>query len=307
MVYETYSKRQKRLRGEKIDFYVYDHFPQPLRIQIIHLWRRGLGRINGMEKIEGAYGIIVRTLREEYGKFSLLDSFGTRNYETELCEFFLAQTEPEKILDAIEISFRAMDQMARDFYYQHDRNADANITAVLADLNIRFKEHGLGFEFNNGELMRIDSELIHSEVVKPLLRLLNQPYFKGAEDEYLAAHEHYRHGNTKEALVECLKSFESAMMGICKKRGWVYGQKDTAKTLIDICMSNGLIPDFWQSQLGGLRSMLEGAVPTGRNRLAGHGQGADPTEVPMHLVSYMMHMTASTLKFLAEADEAMPP
>ncbi len=305
MVYETYSKRQKRLRGETLDFYIYDSFPNEFRVQVVYLWNMALGRDEEYGNVSEAYKMIASTLREEYGCFELVNGGARMSDANDLRAFLFQEGSPEKILDVIELSFRVINVRSRDWHYRQLMDANKIADKAIENLNIRFREHGLGFQFTNHEIIRIDSELIHAEVVKPVLRLLNQPYFKGAEDEYLAAHEHYRHGNAKEALNECLKSFESAMMGICDKRGWTYGKKDSSKTLIDICLKNGLIPDFWQSQLGGLRSMLEGAIPTGRNKLAGHGQGADPTEVPMHLVSYMMHMTASTLKFLVEADAAL--
>jgi len=306
MVYETYSKRQKRLRGEKHEFYIYDSFPKEFKVQVVYLWNLALGTWGESANVHAVYQMIASTLREEYGCFELIQGGAHMAAAEDLQGFLFQQADPEKILDLLELSFRVINGRCREYGYRQLRDADEISDKAIENLNIRFKEHGLGFQFSNHEIIRVDSELIHSEVVKPLLRLLDQPYFKGAEDEYLAAHEHYRHGNTKEALVECLKSFESLMMGICDKRGWAYGEKDTAKTLIDVCLKNRLIPDFWQSQLGGLRAMLEGSIPTGRNKLAGHGQGADPTEVPMHLVSYMMHMTASTLKFLVEADKATP-
>jgi hypothetical protein len=304
MVYETYSKRQKRLRGENIDFYRYDNFPEAFKTQVVYIWNYALGNYGESVAANNMYKHIAEVLREEYGRFELIPNARLDVYN-DLRQFFLKSHEAEQTLDVIELTFKIINNGARRFSYRSDHAADKKSDQAIENLNTRFREHSLGFQFLNNELMRIDSELIHVEVVKPLLSLLNKPYFRGAEDEYLSAHEHYRHGNGKEALNDCLKSFESLMMGICEKRGWAYGKKDTSKTLIDICLKNGLIPDFWQSQLGGLRSMLEGAIPTGRNRLAGHGQGADPTEVPLHLVSYMLHMTASTLKFLVEADAAM--
>ncbi|KIQ20578.1 hypothetical protein RT97_28260 [Variovorax paradoxus] len=306
MVFETYSKRQKRLRGEAHEFYTYDSFPPQFLIQVGYLIIEGLGNHGASSESMQAHAYIVQTLREEYGVAELVGDAGFISRLEELLQFMNLATSFEHTLDVIELAFQVIDTSARSFLYRGRAQSSKICDKAIGDLNIRFKEHGLGYQFTNGEIIRIDSELIHVEVVKPLLSLLNKPYFKGAEDEYLSAHEHYRHGNGKEALNDCLKSFESLMMGICDKRGWAYGQKDTSKALIDICLKNGLIPDFWQSQLGGLRSMLEGAIPTGRNRLAGHGQGADPTEVPTHLVSYMLHMTASTLKFLVEADAAMP-
>ena len=48
--------------------------------------------------------------------------------------------------------------------------------------------------------------------------------YAGANDEFLRAHEHYRHKRHKECLNECLKAFESMMKAICKKRRWPYSE-----------------------------------------------------------------------------------
>ncbi len=146
-------------------------------------------------------------------------------------------------------------------------------------------------------------DFIHTEIVKPALRLLGQKQYAGAQQEFLKAHEHYRKGNAKEALNECLKAFESVMKAICDKRGWSYSNNATSKPLIQVCFDNGLIPSFWQSHYSSLRNLLESSVPTGRNKLSGHGQGTTPEAVPDHLVAYMLNMTASAIVFLAEADE----
>ncbi len=125
-------------------------------------------------------------------------------------------------------------------------------------------------------------------MVKPALRLLNENSYQGAQQEFLSAYDHYRHAKYKEALNDCLKSFESTMKSICDKRQWTYSKNATAKSLIHVCFENGLVPSFWQQQLTSLRSMLESSIPTGRNNLSGHGQGATPTEVPDYLVAYML-------------------
>ena len=144
--------------------------------------------------------------------------------------------------------------------------------------------------------------MIHAEVVKPALKLLDQQKYAGAQQEFLRAHEHYRTGNAKEAINECLKAFESVMKSICDDRGWPYGDGATARGLIKVCFDNQIVPSFWQSHFSSLRSLLESGVPTARNKESGHGQGAAPTNVPMHLVGYALHMTAATIVFLAEAD-----
>lgn len=232
--------------------------------------------------------------------------YGNRDYIEELANFFLREENVERALDAVELSFRVIENLTRRWDYLRRQDADEIADAAIEELNGRFKEHGVGYQFSDGEVIRVDSELVHSEVVKPALRLLNNKQYAGVQQEFLKAHEHYRHGNAKEALNECLKALESLMKAICDKRGWTYSGNATAKNLIQACFDNGLIPSFWQQNFASLRSLLESSVPSGRNKLGGHGQGATTTIVPDHLVAYMLHMTASTVVFLGEAEAALP-
>jgi len=41
-VFDLYSKRQKRIRGEVPDVYAYDELPKTLRVQIEYLIKQGL-------------------------------------------------------------------------------------------------------------------------------------------------------------------------------------------------------------------------------------------------------------------------
>ncbi len=309
-IFDLFSKRQKKLRGETPDVYVYNELPNPLRVQIVHIWRDTLGNKEQYDDYDGSrvrqtYEFVVNTLCREYGVFSLpgtRENYGDRNYIEELADFFLQEENIEKALDAVELSFVLIDSYTREHVYLYRHDASKRADNAIKELNNRFKEHGVGYQFTNGKIIRTDSELIHSEVVKPALTLLNQKHYAGAQQEFLKAHEHYRTGNAKEALSECLKAFESVMKAICDKRGWSYGNKATATPLIQTCFDNGLVPSFWQSQYVSLRSLLESGVPTGRNNLSGHGQGTNPVSVPTYLVAYMLHMTASAIVFLAEAD-----
>lgn len=304
-IFDLYSKRQKRLSGDVPDVYVYV-IPSQLKTQIVHIWNDALGSPAEYWRasVVGAYEYIVKTLCREYGLFSLSGgrNYAGRNYQDELVNYFLAESRTDKLLDVVELSFLVIDKATREWSYLDRRNANSIAEAAISELNGRFRECGVGFQFHDGEIIRIDSELIHSEVVKPALRLLNQRKYEGVQEEFLKAHEHYRNGHAKESLNECLKAFESLMKSICDERGWDYPGNATAKNLIQICFDNGLIPAFWQQSFNSLRSLLESSIPTGRNRLGGHGQGASTTEVPDHLVAYMLHMTASALVFLDAAN-----
>jgi AbiJ N-terminal domain 4 len=296
-IIDLFSKRQKKLRGEVPDVYVYSEIPQQLKVQVLYIWRDALGDAQDYQSYRN-YMIIVEQLCREYGCIRLP---GTKNrperhYLAELTDFLSQEQDTEKVMDVIELSFQRV--FERYSFSQEP-------IPPIEELNTRFREHGAGYQFVGGQIIRVDSELIHAEVIRPALALLHGKEFAGAQDEFFKAHEHYRHGNSKEALAECLKAFESVMKVICTKRKWAHAPHATCSTLIQVCFDNGLIPSFWQSQFSALRSLLEGGVPTARNRLGGHGQGGAVVEVPDYLVAYVLHMTAASIVFLVEADRQL--
>jgi hypothetical protein len=311
-IFDLFSKRQKQLRGDVPDVYSYETIPQPLRVQVVHIWQDVIG--DGVEYHDTyrgayrAYKLIVEALCREYGVFKLtgVKEYGDRNYLSELANFVLQEQDTEKVLDAIELSFRVIDRTTRNYDYLHRQRASEIADEAISELNARFQEHAVGFQFADGEIIRVDSQLIHAEVVKPALALLHQKEYAGAQAEFLRGHEHYRHGNMKEALTECLKALESVMKAICAKRKWQHSSNATSSVLIQCCFDNGLIPTFWTQQFSALRSTLESGVPTARNKLGGHGQGSSIVSVPQHLVAYVLHMTASAIVFLIESERSLP-
>ncbi len=251
-----------------------------------------------------AYKFIVETLCREYGLFVLpgtKDPYYDRDYLQELANFLLQEADAEKTLDAIELSFRVIDRLTRNYNHLHLNDASDRADAAIQELNERFREHGVGYQFDGGEIIRVDSRMLHAEVVRPALFCLARLHIKVRRRNFLTAHEHYRHGRSKEAVAECLKALESVMKVICAKRKWKHDPNATAKPLLDVLFSNGLVPAFWAQHFSGLRGALESGVPAARNKLGGHGQGAQVVHVPEHLVAFVLHSTASAIVFLVEA------
>ncbi|WP_215847746.1 STM4504/CBY_0614 family protein [Candidatus Pantoea bituminis] len=301
-IFDLFSKRQKRLRGEVPDVYQYTELPQNFRVQVIHIIRETIGYDNGPGYHAGdIYDAIHKALCREYGVFSLKER--AQNNSQAIFDFFLNEKNHERCLDVIELSFKYIHHVIRKDYWKYQGNQQTADNAI-DELNIRFKEAGIGYQFESGEIVKVDSQFIHSDVVKPILQIIgNNIVYQGANDEFLSAHEHYRHQKYKECLNDCLKSFESLMKAIHTKRGWEFNQTDTAKKLINGCLVNGLIPEYMQNEFSSLRILLESGIPTIRNKEGGHGQGHEVTTVPEHLASYSLHLTASTLLFLAKCDE----
>ena len=310
-VINLFSKRQKALRGEVPDVFAYDKLPSALRVQVVHILKDYLGNeeeaYHSGKMVGGAYQFIVDTLCREYGMFRLPGTRdrGNRDYVNELLNFILNEEDTEKTLDAVELSARLIDVHSRKWQYRQHQDADEEATAALAELNERFKLAGIGYRYESGNVIRIDSELLHTEAVKPALALLHDGKYEGAQAEFLLAFEHYRHGRAKEALTECLKTLESVLKTIAASKKWSHEPNATAKPLLDLMFQKELIPQFWSQHFSGLRAMLESGIPTARNRLGGHGQGAEVVTVPEHYVAFALHQTAAAVVFLATSAAAV--
>ena len=177
---------------------------------------------------------------------------------------------------------------------------------IIEELNRRFRENNVGYQYHQGQIIKQDSQFTHAEITDPVLHVLAQPFLVGANQEFLSAHEHFRHGRFKECINECLKAFESTMKSICDKRGWAYDRsRATASTLIQVCESNGLFPVFLRNQLTAVRTALESGVPTARNKTSAHGQGSSPTTVAEEFDRYVMNLTATNIRFLADSEQRM--
>lgn len=304
-VIDLYSKRQKRLRGEVSDVYVYDTFPSALRMQLSYMVKDLLGDKDQFHQCElpnNAYIGIVKSLRKEYGLERLYSGHGSSYHDVEfddLHHFLLREQDVELCLDAIELCYTVGDSLARKYAYVGRHDASAHVDDCLQELNIRFKEAGRGYELIDGKIIRIDSQLLHSEIVKPAIGFLNADGFEGARDEFLGAYEHYRHGNHEEALVDALKAFESTMKVILTANGKPYGAGDTAMKLILACKDAELMPAYNEAQLQALVNVLTSGIPTLRNKNGGHGQGEAVRTVEPEIVAYGLHLTASAIVMLA--------
>lgn len=304
MLFDLFSKRRKKERGDYPDVYQYEEIPNSFRIQVVHMLQEAFAREGKEFTYEATETIkeINKALCREYGVFKLAGKYDEGFQE--LANFLLQTEDYEQVLDVIELTFRFIDRSIRQNPYRYNQQID--VDSLIEELNQRFREAGVGYQYESGELMRVDSQFLRAEAVKPALSLLKAKIYHSVNEEFLQAHEHYRHARYEESTTECLKALESLLKTICAKRGWTYDKSDTAKKLISIVLNNGLIPPFMQNQLNVMQTLLESGVPTVRNKLAGHGQGPAIRAMPNYIASYVLHLTATTILLLANADVDLP-
>jgi hypothetical protein len=308
MIFETFSKRQKRMQNAgKQDVYRYDDVPPPFRVQVIRIWESSLGNYYRNDGYETAttcfWDEIHNTLSKELGIFTLSRNASNR---ADGCKDFILACSTSEALDIVDMSFRVVEKVRNlDSFQRTLAKITQRPDEAIKELNDRFREHGLGYQYADGRLDRIDSQFARAEIVKPALSLLNASGFDGPADEFIRAFDHYRHGRNKEAVAEALKAFESTMKAICAARKWTHPSNATAKPLLDVLFRNGLIPAEMEAHFGGLRSAMESGLPTLSNRTSRHGQGVTPTQVPPHMAAYALHLMASNIVFLVEAHKAL--
>lgn len=294
--------RRKRNATKPSEVYVYDEMPQKLRVQIAHILNEAIPddyNRNGRNLFES----ICRILRKEFGVF-ILAKKSTVDPREEFVNWLLSEEDIEKIIDGIEVSFRLIDKYVRENQY-HFRDSESTPDEAIAELNARLLEAGVGYQYADGMILRADSQLMHAEVVVPVLQLLSDPRFSAVDEEFREAHAHFREGDHETCLVDCSKAFESCLKVIGTERGWPIQPTDSASKLLGAAFSTGFIPGYLQAEFTALKSLLESGVPTLRNKQGGHGAGTSPRVVPQELAAFQLHQTAAVLLFLVSHHRAL--
>lgn len=213
-------------------------------------------------------------------------------------------TEPPSELVFLSVLEMACRQAVDSFDYLTDPGA---ATTQFSDrINEIFDQHDVGYQFENGTILRRDSQFVHAQLVKPVLALLTDPRFASVNNEFMTAHTAYRNQDFKTSNVECLKALESTMKIICTDRKWAFDAKANASKLIATIMSNGLIPSHLQTLFSGIKNTLSDGIPTIRNQGGGHGQGATIVQIPASLAGYQIGLTATAIAFLVRLDQELP-
>jgi hypothetical protein len=294
---DIYSQRNKNQNGT----FVYDTLSPKLKVQIVHIWSNFYKQLEEDDR-ESVWGKIHSLICEAHGNHTLLKDFISSYYDSyKVSHYFENNENIEECLDVIEFVFRfilKVDAYLISNYRIHKYTAEK----AIKDLNTRFIENDRGFEFYIDKIIKIDSKLLHIDIIKPALNLLNTEQFKNANEEFLSAHEHFKFGKFKECLSDCLKAFESTMKIICFKNKFAYEKNDTSKNLISVLIKNQFIPSYNETQLNAIKQLLESSIPTIRNKNSGHGQGPDQIILKKELASYMLYITGTTIKFLFDID-----
>lgn len=302
-IFNLYSYRNSVAENEVPDVYRYDYLPDGLRVQIVHIWNDAIGpcvRSSSRHHNNAGWAKIHSTVARELGVFEL--SHGKTFKEK--CINYLLESDVRVVntLDLIEVSFVYIQSIEQLNILERQLLGISMIARdAIKELNERFQRAGVGYQFEGDKIIRIDSELIHSDIVKPAIRFLSEKGFEGPSDEFLNAHTHYRKGVYKAAVTEANNAFESTLKVICDKRTIDYPKGARASDLLKLLRHKGLLPEYLDTSFNQLVATLQSGLPKVRQNSGAHGQGQEPRETPDYVAAYAIHLTAVNIQFLMKA------
>ena len=282
MIYELFSQRKKRLAiSGTADVYQYVDVPPKLRVQISQLLVDAIGpqyapSPYAMGSVPhhhpSAWQFIEKTLCREIGVYSL----GRGSTECARVLEHLSKADVDGFLDVCELCARYVEHVIGDWsdYKIQSHGIVQKPSEALDELNFRFRASGLGCQYESGNFIRADSEYTHEEIVKPALSLLSTPGFAGPQQEYTAAHRHYRAREYSQSITEAGKAFESTLKVVCEKNGWPYPKGARSSDLLKVIRQHNLWPNYLDNSFDQLLATLSSGLPKVRNEEGAHGQGS---------------------------------
>ena len=311
MIFETYAQRKKlAAKGDQPDVYSYDEVPKQLRHQICIILRDSIGRYtdsdNDFHRVPNAneaWRLIHRICAKEIMSYA---EHGRGTNIGERFRSYLSTTaDIDEFLSALEIACRLL-----DFIDKRGRNADLPYgdpdyrgaeqkgEDALNEINHRFEQHAVGYQYENGEFIRVDSKLEHSEIIKPALALLVGAQFTKANADFMAAHRHYRSSEYKDCVTAANRAFERMLKAICDMEKWEYLPGDNAAQLITCVNKQGLFTHAFDRTFESYVAMLKAGLPAIRNNAGAHGESVAAAEVTSHIARLALNFTASLILFL---------
>jgi hypothetical protein len=293
-VFETYASRvAAAARAGTPDVYIYDKLPAFLRTQISKIFKECITASSP------SWDEVSYIMDRELESYSMMDKDYVPYKD---CQYYLTTSDDiDGVLSLIELCSRVLANLIDS---EELRYGDLDPAEGLVELNQRFLRAGVGYQFENGQIIRVDSQYVHAEVVKEALRLLREPGFAEANDEFMIAHRHLREGNLRDCNTAALRAMETVLKVICDARGWTHQKGDTVERLLAIVCGKGLFLDYLGGYFTNLIGAMKAGVPKIRDREGGHGAAPGDDPVPDHIAAFALHLTAANIVMLVKAHRA---
>jgi hypothetical protein len=207
---------------------------------------------------------------------------------TRAFQHVVRRLEPPILFDIIELALSFMERDERE--------------KCRIKVNQIFDLHDCAWRIADGEFFKLDSDFIGARLTAQAHDHLAANRFVGASNEFAKARQELGLQDVKDAIIHAGKSFESVMKVMT---GMEHANADQ---LIKAMLSQGYFDDLPESIRAGFAEQVMKTVPFLRNKLAGHGQGAQIVEVPPAYGELAVQLAAAFHNFLVSKHlEKCPP
>lgn len=305
-IWNLFSKREAdAAKSGQDDVYQYSEIPPQLRVQIQQISVEAFGQIgqhamtyHGSAQDNPFWLDIEKTFKREKGVHQLQhgDFAGVRINK------YMSDCITADWLDLLELICVFLKISSDQSFYRerHDWGIVSDPEAVVDEINYRLRQAGVGFQIEDGQLVKVSSQFVHAEVVVPALTILGEERFNSANQEFRKAHREFREGDYRDSITDCGKALESVLKVLAEERGWVgVGNNSQLAALIKAAADNGLFATYMPEQLNGIKALVQGAG-TVRNKDGAHGVGTAESKADEDLAAYQLHQTASALIFIGK-------
>ena len=305
-IFDLFSKRQAdAAKSGKSDVYQYATIPSSLRVQVEQIAIESIGLVGSPgDYITGPEDNNCWTSIEKiYLRETGLDAIARGDYAGSRVLTFMRNCTTYQWLDFAELVAVGIDIVGRKNQPYFNQKWNVSITAenAIDEINYRLRQAGVGYQIEGTHLIRVDSQFIHAEIIKPALALLSGRDFEGPRQEFLTAHQHYRAGDHRQAVAMAANSLESTFKAIFERKGWKYNNGSRISDLLKVARANKLWPEYLDASFDQLVATLQSGLPKIRDNDASHGQGAKPKDVPAYIAAYALHLAACKIVFITEA------
>lgn len=219
----------------------------------------------------------VGELLTEYG-WEIDEVGGPDSSSHQRLEFIMTKSHHYRALDAIETVHAGLEPNQKEPYRQK--------------INEIFQTHRCPWRLQDGQFFKLDSAFLGAELIGSAYGALVSNNLVGAADEFAKARQEQVSGEVKDAIFHACKSFESTLKVLTGESHL------NADKLLQKFQEQGYLDDLPEAVRAGVTKQVLTALPFLRNKLSGHGQGAEVVTVPSIYGELAIQLAAAFQNFL---------
>lgn len=192
-------------------------------------------------------------------------------------QILMKSSPAEYIFDLVEIFLLIIDEEQREY--------------CRKKLNELFGAFEAPWRIVDGQFFKLDTDFLGASLTPNAHESLAAYCFSGASDEFAKARQELAVGEYKDSILHASKSIESMMKVLTS------GGQQNAGQLTQLLITQGYLDDLPDDIRNGIANQVLMAVPVLRNKLAGHGQGANVVNVPRLYAELALQLSAAFHNF----------